>query len=295
MVNNVQMARDLGYLSAPDQVLMSIREMRDQPTSRTIVICTGSQGEPNAALTKIAQGSHQHISIQDGDTVILSSNPVPGNEKSVSRNINRLFEAGANVIYNSIDDVHVRGHAAREELKSIHRIVRPKNFVPIHGEYRHLVLHSQLAIQLDLEPEHTFVLQDGDVLEVTADYADIVDEVPSDYIYVDGLGVGDIDHIVLRDRAHLATDGMFVIVAAVDRHTQTLTGPPEVMSHGFIGPGEEDEIFEGARQIVLKMMGADAKSVNWLELHENIKAEIARYLYSQTHRRPLVLPVMLEV
>ncbi|MBT5774309.1 MAG: ribonuclease J [Dehalococcoidia bacterium] len=295
MVNNVQMARDLGYLTAPDQVLMSIREMRDHPTNRTIVICTGSQGEPNAALTRIAQGSHQHVNIQDGDTVILSSNPVPGNEKSVSRNINLLFEAGANVIYNRIDDVHVRGHAAREELKIIHRIVRPKNFVPIHGEYRHLALHSQLAIQLGLEPAHTFVLEDGDVLEVTADDADIIDEVPSNYIYVDGLGVGDIDHIVLRDRAHLATDGMFVIVAAVDRHTQKLTGPPEVMSHGFIGLDDEDEIFEGARQIVLKMLGADEKSVNWRELHENLKDEIARYLYNQTHRRPLVLPVMLEV
>jgi ribonuclease J len=295
MVNNVQMARDLGYLSAPDQVLMSIREMRDHPTNRTIVICTGSQGEPNAALTRIAQGSHQHVSIQDGDTVILSSNPVPGNEKSVSRNINLLFEAGATVIYNRIDDVHVRGHAAREELKIIHRIIRPRNFVPIHGEYRHLALHSQLALDLGMDAQHTFVLEDGDVLEIRGEEADIVDEVPSNYIYVDGLGVGDIDHIVLRDRAHLATDGMFVLVAAVDRHTQKLTAPPEVMSHGFIGPDDEDEIFEGARQITVNMLGGESQSVNWREFHENLKDEIARYLYNQTHRRPLVLPVMLEV
>jgi len=274
---------------------MSIREMRNHPNNRTIVICTGSQGEPNAALTRIAQGSHQHVNIQDGDTVILSSNPVPGNEKSVSRNINLLFEAGANVIYNRIDDVHVRGHAAREELKIIHRIVRPKNFVPIHGEYRHLALHSQLALDLGMEAQHTFVLEDGDVLEVTSDAADIIDEVSADYIYVDGIGVGDIDDIVLRDRAHLASDGMFVIVAAVDRHTQKLTGPPEVMSHGFIGRDDEDEIFEGARQVVLEMLGTDVKSVNWRELHEKLKDEISRYLYNQTHRRPLVLPVLLEV
>ena len=295
MINNVQMARDLGYLSAPDQVLMSIREMRDHPTSRTIVICTGSQGEPNAALTRIAQGSHQHVSLQDGDTVIMSSNPVPGNEKSVSRNINLLFQAGANVIYNRIDDVHVRGHAAREELKIIHRIVRPRNFVPIHGEYRHLALHSQLALDLGMEANHTFVLEDGDVLEVTGDDADIVDQVSADYIYVDGLGIGDIDQIVLRDRAHLSTDGMFMLVAAVDRHTQKLIGPPEVISHGFIGPDDEDEIFDGAREIVVNMLGVDSRSVNWREFHENLKDELARYLYGQTHRRPLVLPVMLEV
>ena len=295
MVNNVQMARDLGYLSAPDQVLMSVREMRQHPPNKTVIICTGSQGEPNAALTRIANGSHQHISIQEDDTVILSSNPVPGNEKSVSKNINGLFEAGANVIYSRIDDVHVRGHAAREELKIIHRIVRPKYFVPIHGEYRHLVLHAQLAIQLDMPADNAFILEDGDVLEIDDDGADIVGTIPSDYIFVDGLSVGDIDQVVLRDRAHLAADGIFVIVAAVDRHTNKLTGPPEVMSHGFLGPGEEEEIYEGARRIAVKMLGGDAQSVNWRELHENLKDDLARFLYERTHRRPLVLPVMLEV
>ncbi len=295
MINNVQMARDLGYLSAPDQVLMSIREMRNHPPEKSIVICTGSQGEPNSALTRIAKGSHQHIAIQEGDTVILSSNPVPGNEKSVSRNINLLFEAGANVIYNRIDDVHVRGHAAREELKIIHRIVRPLNFVPIHGEYRHLALHSQLALDLGMEPEQAFVLKDGDVLEIGQDFAEIVDEVPADYIYVDGLGVGDIDHIVLRDRQHLATDGMFVVIAAVDRHTGDLIGTPEVMSHGFIGPDDEDKIYSGAQRIVGETLSVDARSLNWSQLHESLKDQIARYLYKETHRRPLVLPVMLEI
>jgi ribonuclease J len=295
MVNNVQMARDLGYLEAPDQVLMSVREMRDHPPHKTVIICTGSQGEPNAALTRIANGSHQHISIQEDDTVVLSSNPVPGNEKSVSKNINGLFEAGAHVIYNRIDNVHVRGHAAREELKIIHRIVRPQYFVPIHGEYRHLVLHAELALQLGMPADNAFVLQDGDVLEITADDADIVDDVPADYIYVDGLGVGDIDHVVLRDRAHLATDGMLVIVAAVDRHTGKLTGPPEVMSHGFIGIDDESELYDGARRIVIDMLGGEARSVNWRELHDNLKDELARFLYERTHRRPLVLPVMLEV
>ncbi|MQC82801.1 MAG: ribonuclease J [Chloroflexi bacterium] len=295
MVNNVQMARDLGYLEAPDQVLMSVREMRSHPPHKTVIICTGSQGEPNAALTRIANGSHQHLTIQEDDTVVLSSNPVPGNEKSVSRNINLLFQAGANVIYSRIDDVHVRGHASREELKIIHRIVRPKYFVPIHGEYRHLVLHAQLALQLGMPADNAFVLEDGDVLEITDDDADIVDQISADYIYVDGLGVGDIDHVVLRDRAHLATDGMLVIVAAVDRRDGTLTGPPEVMSHGFIGPDDEAEIYDGARRIVIDMLGGESRSVNWRQLHDNLKDDLARYLYERTHRRPLVLPVMLEV
>jgi ribonuclease J len=295
MVNNVQMARELGYLSAPDQILMSVREFREHPPHRTVVICTGSQGEPNSALTRIALGTHQHVVIQEDDTVVLSSNPVPGNEKSVSRNINLLFEGGANVIYSRIDDVHVRGHAAREELKIVHRIVRPRYFVPIHGEYRHLVLHAKLALSLGMTAEDAFVLEDGDVLEITEDDADIVDEVPADYIYVDGLGVGDIDHLVLRDRAHLATDGMLVLVAAIDRHTHKLTGPPEVMSHGFIGPDDEQDIYDGARQIVIDMLGGESRSVNWRDLHENLKDELARFFYERTHRRPLVLPVMLEV
>ena len=295
MVNNLQMARDLGYLDAPDQVLMSAREMRQHPPQQSVIICTGSQGEPNAALTRIANGSHQHIEIQEDDTVVLSSNPVPGNEKSVAKNINLLFQAGANVIYNQIDDVHVRGHAAREELKIIHRIVQPRNFVPIHGEYRHLVQHAQLAIQLGMSPENTFVLEDGDVLELTQDTADLVDEIPSDYIFVDGLGVGDIDHVVLRDRAHLASDGMLVLVAAVDRHTNMLTGPPEVMSHGFIGTDEEADIYDGARQIAIGMLEGESQSVNWHELHEKLKDDLAHYLYTRTHRRPLVLPVMLEI
>ena len=183
MEKNIQISRDLGYISAPDQVFMSRKEMRTYPTHKTIIICTGSQGEPNAALSRIARGNHQYIEIQEGDTVILSSNPVPGNEKSVSKNINMLFEAGADVIYNQIDNVHVRGHAAKEELKIIHRIIKPQNFVPIHGEFRHLVHHAQLAINLGMDPENVFVLEDGDVLEINEEYAEIAEHVATDYIY----------------------------------------------------------------------------------------------------------------
>ena len=295
MVNNVQMARDLGYLKASGSTFMNVKEMRAQADAQTIIICTGSQGEPTAALTRMAAGTHQHISVQEGDTVILSSNPVPGNEKAVYKNIDSLYQLGAKVIYSRLADVHVRGHAAREELKIVHSIVGARHFVGIHGEYRHLVLHRALAIEIGVEPEDAFVLTDGDVLEITEDGAAVVDHVPADYVYVDGLGIGDVDQVVLRDRQHLSTDGMFVIVAAVDRHTGKLTRPPEVMSHGFVGPEEEPALLAGAREIVEQALGDGARDVNWSELHDTLKDDIARYLHRKTHRRPLVLPVMLEV
>ncbi len=295
MVNNVQMARDLGYLKTSGNVLMSVNEMREHPSRDTVIICTGSQGEPTSALTRMANGTHQHITIEEGDTVILSSNPVPGNEKFVYRNIDSLFEAGANVIYNRLADVHVRGHASREELKIVHRIVRPQYFLGIHGEFRHLVLHQQLAISLGMDEDNAFVMTDGDVLEIDEDGADVVDHVPANYIYVDGLGIGDVDQVVLRDRQHLASDGMFVLVAAIDRHTGKLTGPPEVMSHGFVGPEEEPALLEGARQIVIDTLGGEDQKVDWKALHETLKDDVAAFLHRRTHRRPLVIPVMLEV
>ena len=295
MVNNVQMARDLGYLHMSDGILMNVRQMREHPDAKTVVISTGSQGEPTSALTRIANGSHQHITIHEDDTVILSSNPVPGNETLVYRNIDNLHRAGARVIYNRIAPVHVRGHAAQEELKIIHRIVKPRHFLGIHGEHRHLVLHRDLAIDLGMEPEDAFVLEDGDVLEIGEDWADVVDHVPADYVYVDGLGVGDIDHIVLRDRQHLASDGMVVVVTTINRQQGTIVGVPEVMTHGFISPDEETEMADGVRRLVLELIGGDERHLDGTGLRETLKDEIARYLYDRTHRRPLVLPVTVEI
>ncbi|MGE3856268.1 MAG: ribonuclease J [Dehalococcoidia bacterium] len=294
MVNNVNMARDLGYLKVPANVLMTVNQQRDYPAHKSIIICTGSQGEPTSALTRMANGSHQQISIMEGDTVILSSSPVPGNEKFVYKNIDLLMAAGAKVIYNRLADVHVHGHAAREELKIIHRLVRPKYFVPIHGEYRHLVLHRELAKLLGMPDENTFVLTDGEVLELTADGGEVVEEVPADFVYVDGLGIGDVDDFVLRDRQHLANDGMLVFIAAIDRHNGKLARPPEVMSHGFVGEDEEAALLEGVRQMVTDVLG-DSRALDWRALHETLKDDVAEYLHRQTHRRPLVIPVMLEV
>ena len=295
MVNNVQMARDLGYLKMPGGTLMNVREMNEHPDAKTVVICTGSQGEPTAALTRMASGTHQHITIHEDDTVVLSSSPVPGNEKVVSNNINALFEAGAKVLYNRVADVHVRGHAAQEELKIVHRIVRPRFFVPIHGEHRHLVLHRELAMRLGMPGDHAFTLTDGDVLEITADGAEVVDRVPADYVYVDGIGIGDVNEFVLRDRQHLASDGMVVVFAAVDRHLGRLVRPPEVMTHGFVGADEEPAILEGVAQLVTNALGGEGDRIDWTAMHETLKDDLAAYLHARTHRRPLVLPVMMEV
>ena len=294
MVNNVQMARELGYLRVPDGILMNPRQMQDHPESRTIVISTGAQGEPTAALTRMANGSHHFITIGDGDTVILSSSPVPGNETLVYRNIDNLHRAGARVIYNRIAPVHVHGHAAREELKIIHRIVRPRHFVGIHGEHRHLVLHRELAIELGMDEDDAFTLEDGDVLEIDASGAEVVGHIPADYVYIDGIGIGDVDQIVLRDRKHLAADGMVVVVTTIDRQRGSLIGVPEVMSHGFISPEEEAEMIEGLQRLILELFGGEGRKLDWTGMRDTLKDEVARYLYDRTHRRPLVLPVTVE-
>ena len=295
MVNNVRMALDLGYLEAGDGLLMNPREMREHPEARTIVVSTGAQGEPTSALTRMADGTHQHVSVGPGDTVVLSSSPIPGNEALVYRNIDNLFRAGANVIYSLIAPVHVRGHAAREELKIVHSLVKPRYFVGIHGEHRHLVHHRELAIDLGAHPDDAFVLTDGDVLEITADEAAVVGSVPAEYVYVDGLGVGDVDHVVLRDRRHLAEDGMLVVVAAIDRRRGELTGPPEVMTHGFVGPEEERATVEGVRRLVADLFGGEGRHLDWTAMRERLKDEVASHLYAETRRRPLVLPVTVEV
>ncbi len=295
MVNNVAMARDLGYLRVQGNVMMSVNEMRQHPDAKTIIICTGSQGEPTSALTRMANGTHQQIAIHESDTVILSSNPVPGNEKSVYKNIDLLMEGGAKVIYNRLADVHVRGHASREELKVIHRLVRPKYFMGIHGEYRHLVLHRELAIQLGMDERDAFVLTDGEVLEIDADGADVNGTVPADYIYVDGVGIGEIDDFVLRDRQRLADDGLVVVVAAIDRHTGKLARPPEVMSHGFAGVDEEPALMAGVQQLIVDVLGGENTKIDWTQLHESLKDDVAEYLHRQTRRHPLVIPVTLEV
>jgi ribonuclease J len=295
MMDNVQMARERGYLDFPREMSMGVSELRHARPEETVIVTTGSQGEPTSALTRMANGDHQHVQIVPGDTVVLSASPIPGNEALVFRTVDNLFRLGARVLYNRVENIHVRGHAAQEELKIIHSLVRPKYFIPIHGEYRHLVLHAQLARTMGVKEENAFVLVDGDVLDIDEAGARLAERVPADYVYVDGLGVGDVDHIVLRDRLHLATDGMVVVVLSIDKKTGKLIGPPDVISRGVTSIEESEDLLERTRAMVIAALEGADHIVEWSAVHTNVKEAIAKFLYEETHRRPMVLPVAVEV
>ena len=296
MLDNVQMARERGYLDFPREMTLSVSDLRNTPADEIVIVTTGSQGEPTSALTRMANGDHQHIQIQRGDTVVLSASPIPGNEALVYRTVDNLFRLGARVLYNRTDNIHVRGHAAQEELKIVQALVRPKFFVPIHGEYRHLVLHAQLARQMGVPEENAFVLVDGDVLELDGERAALAGRIPSDYVYVDGLGVGDVDQIVLRDRLHLATDGMVVIVLAVDKLTGKLVGRPDVVARGVTSIDESDELLERIKDAVVDSLGAEAEHIaEWSAVNQKVREAVGKFLYEEIHRRPMVLPVAVEV
>ena len=295
MMDNVQMARERGYISFPREMTLSVGELRKTPPEEVAVITTGSQGEPTSALTRMANGDHQHIQIMRGDTVVLSASPIPGNESLVYRTVDNLFRLGARVLYNRIADVHVRGHAAQEELKIVHSLVRPKFFVPVHGEYRHLVLHAHLAQMMGMPEENTKILVDGDVLELDGETAVVRERVQADWVYIDGLGVGDVDHVVLRDRQHLATDGMVVVILALDKQTGRIVGRPDVVTRGVISTQESEELLEGTRQAVTRSLEGADHIVEWSLVNSTVREAVAKYLYEETHRRPMVLPVAVEV
>ncbi len=295
MVDNVQMATDLGYLNIPKGIMVNPRELDRIPHRELAIMTTGSQGEPTSALTRMANQDHQHVKIVPGDMVILSASAVPGNESLVYRTVDNLFRLGARVLYNRIANVHVRGHAAQEELKIIQALVRPKYFVPIHGEYRHLSLHADIASSVGMPAENIFVLVDGDVLEIDAQGARTAGRVPAEYVYVDGLGVGDIDHVVLRDRHHLATDGMVVLILAIEKSTGRLVSQPEVVSRGFVDLDESDELMERTKRKVVECLEGADHIAEWGVVNTKVKDAIAKFLYDETHRRPMVLPVSIEV
>jgi len=294
MIDNVNMAIERGYLRAPEGMLVSVRELPNVPHEQLAIVTTGSQGEPTSALTRMANQDHPHIKIIEGDTVILSASAVPGNEALVHRTVDNLFKLGADVLYNRIADVHVRGHAAQEELKIVHALVRPRYFVPVHGEYRHMVLHAQTAESLE-QGTDTFIMTDGDVLEITPREARFADRIRADNVYVDGLGVGDIDHVVLRDRRHLASDGMVVVILAMDKQTGRVTARPEVVSRGFVDMDESEDLIERTRDQAMKCLEGADHIVEWAAVHAQVKESIAKFLYDETRRRPMVLPVAVEV
>ncbi len=295
MIDNVQMAREKGYLDFPHELTLNVNELRSMPPEQVAIVTTGSQGEPTSALTRMANGDHQHVQIIAGDTVVLSASPIPGNEALVSRTVDNLFRLGAQVLYNRVENVHVRGHAAQEELKIVHALVRPQFFVPVHGEYRHLVLHARLAEVMGVPAENAIVMIDGDVLELDGETAAVKEHIPADYLYVDGLGVGDVDHVVLRDRQHLSTDGMVVVILAVDMQTGKLIGRPEIVARGLTSVEDSEELRSGAQEAVIASLEGADHLAEWSLVNQTVREATAKYLYRETHRRPMVLPVVVEV
>jgi ribonuclease J len=296
MVNNVQMAIDLGYLNIPQGMLIRAEDINKFPPERVVIICTGSQGEPTSALTRIANQDHRLVRIQKHDTVILSATPVPGNEKMVNRTINNLFRQGAEVYYQAIANVHVSGHAAQEELKLMLNLLRPTYFLPIHGEYRQLILHAKLAYSIGIPEDHIVIAEDGDIVEVTKDSIKITDHVACGNVFVDGLGVGDIGQIVLRDRQVLAQDGILMVVLTVDKETGHPLAGPDIVSRGFVYVRDSEELLENARERVLEsFIGLNGHASDWSFVKDKIKHTLSEYLYEKTHRRPMILPLVMEV
>ena len=295
MIDNVAMARELGYLRAPEGTFVGVEEMRRLPAAGLAIVTTGSQGEPTSALTRMANGTHRHVDIVEGDTVVLSANAIPGNEQAVARNVDNLFRLGAHVLYNRVENVHVRGHASQDELKIVQSILQPEYFVPVHGEYRHLFTHARLAERVGVPPGNAFVLTDGDVLEIDDDEARLAGRVDASYVYIDGLGVGDVDEYVLRDRAHLSTDGVLVVIVAVDARTGRLVRPAEVLSRGFVDNEEHAAMLDRAARVAEAALEGREHAAPAGEVNARLKDALGKFAYDETRRRPMVLPVTLEV
>jgi ribonuclease J len=296
MERNVPMAIDLGYLHVPEGILVDKNDIDRYPHEQMVIICTGSQGEPTAALTRISNDDHRQIKLVPEDTVVLSSTPVPGNEEHVNRTINRLFRRGANVIYEKLMPIHVSGHASQEEIKLLYGMIKPKYLIPVHGEYRHLVQQSRLGASVGIPRDHTIIAESGDVIELTADSLEKVDHISAGYVYVDGLGVGDIGDEILRDRRRLADDGVLIVAITVDRRTGELLSEPDLISRGFVdGDGSEKMLNKAAGVLAAEIRSHIVEEPDWTYLHNKVRTTLGRYLFAQTRRRPMILPVVTEV
>ena len=296
MTNIVHMAMELGYLRAPDGLLGRLDELKNMPHDKIVFVTTGSQGEPTSALVRIANRDHHQIHIVPGDTVAISATPVPGNEALVAKTMDNLLRQGANVVYNSMAPVHVHGHASQEELKLMLNLVRPQYFVPIHGEYRHLSLHAKLAESIGIPRESIFLMDDGDVLEIGPQMAKVTGKVSSSNVYVDGLSVGDIGTVVLRDRKMLSRDGMVVVIIAINRQTGKLVGRPDIVSRGFVDTREAKEMLDESRDLVARVLdrGGDHPA-QWSFVNVKVRDTLNKFYYEQTKRRPMILPFMVKV
>lgn len=294
MVNTISIAQELGYISIPDNTLIDIEQLKNYPDEKTVLITTGSQGESMAALSRMASGTHRKVHIMPGDVVVLSATPIPGNEKAVSKVINELSIRGAEVVF---QDTHVSGHACQEELKLIYSLVRPKYAIPVHGEYRHLQANARLAEELGIEKDHVFILSSGDVLELDDQAAKVVDHVQNGAIYVDGLGVGDVGNIVLRDRQHLAEDGILIVVVTLEKYSNQILSGPDIVSRGFVYVREAESLIEEAKLVVEEALdGCLSRGISdWGKLKNVVKDSLNDYLWKKTKRSPMILPIIMEV
>ncbi|MDE6601657.1 MAG: ribonuclease J [Lachnospiraceae bacterium] len=294
MVNIIDTASKLGYLQIADRTLIDVEELKNYPPEKTVIITTGSQGESMAALSRMAGNNHKKISIMPGDTVIFSAHPIPGNEKAVTNVINELQMKGADVIF---QDVHVSGHACQEEIKLIYSLVRPRYAVPVHGEYKHRKAQAKIAAQLGIPKENIFMLQSGDVLEMDDQKAVVNGKVPVGAILVDGLGVGDVGNVVLRDRQHLAEDGIMIVVMALESHSDQLISGPDIVSRGFVYVRESDELLDEARLLVEEAVQdcLDRGKTDWGKLKSTVKDVLSDFVWKKTKRRPMILPIIMEV
>ena len=294
MVNIINTAVELGYIQAPDNIIISIEEMKNYSDEQIVLVTTGSQGEAMAALSRIAASIHRKVTIKPGDTVIFSSNPIPGNEKSVSKVINELSMKGAKVIF---QDAHVSGHACQEELKLIYSLVRPKFAIPVHGEYRHLLRHGELAQEMGISKENVVIMKSGNVLELKEDSAKIVGEVQAQGIMVDGLGVGDVGNIVLRDRQHLSENGLLVVVLTMERGSGQVLAGPDIVSRGFVYVREAENLMDECLEIVNIALERlfDRGITDWGKIKSEIKDSLNDFLWKKTKRNPMILPIIMEV
>ncbi len=297
MVNVVNISMELGYLKIPEGVLIDIDESNNYTPDKIVIITTGSQGEPMSALTRMAMSDHKKVDIVPGDTVIISATPIPGNEKLVSRTIDHLYKLGADVIYEKSNGVHVSGHASQEEIKMMHNLVRPKFFIPVHGEYRHLIKHAQLAGSLGMPRENIVVGENGSIIELTRNSIGINGRVPSGKVLVDGLGVGDVGNIVLRDRRQLSQDGIMIVVVTIDKDTCTVVSGPDIVSRGFVYVREAEGLMETAKEKVQQALDKCEQSnvSEWSVIKSAVRDSLGRFLYEKTRRRPMILPIIMEI
>jgi ribonuclease J len=297
MLNVIDVATKLGYLNIPEGLIIDIESLNRFPSDKTVIITTGSQGEPMSALTRMSQNEHRTISITPQDVIIISATPIPGNEKLVNRVVNELMKLGAEVIYQSMYDVHVSGHACEEDLKLMISLTKPRFFIPVHGEFKHLRRHAKLAFEMGMEQQNVLVAQTGNVIEISGNSIKIVDQAVSGRVFVDGLGVGDVGSIVLRDRRHLAQDGLIIAAVTIETETMTVLAGPDIVSRGFVYVRESEELMREAREILEKTINKclSRNICEWNFIKGQVKEALSDYIFFRTKRKPMILPIIMEI